>query len=104
MQPYPKFILHGEKGSFIKQNIDQQETCLKAGNYRGRQGLGQETEYGALKYLDKHRGKPSPNVLMRATALWTRLRCRVCHVMSGGTAVCVCSGCDDHHGNSAPCI
>ena len=52
MQPYPKFILHGEKGSFIKQNIDQQETCLKAGKLPGTSDFGQETEYGALKYLD----------------------------------------------------
>ncbi len=52
MQPYPKFILHGEKGSFIKLNIDQQETCLKAGNLPGTPDFGQETEYGVLKYID----------------------------------------------------
>lgn len=27
---YPKFIVHGKKGSFIKYGIDQQETSLKA--------------------------------------------------------------------------
>jgi predicted dehydrogenase len=27
---YPKFIVHGTKGSFIKYGIDQQETSLKA--------------------------------------------------------------------------
>lgn len=52
MQPYPKFILHGEKGSFIKLNIDQQETCLKDGNLPGTPDFGQETEYGMLKYID----------------------------------------------------
>jgi len=52
MQPYPKFILHGEKGSFIKLNIDQQETWLKAGNLPGSPDFGQETEYGVLKYID----------------------------------------------------
>jgi len=52
MQPYPKFILHGEKGSFIKLNIDQQETWLKAGNLPGTPDFGQETEYGVLKYID----------------------------------------------------
>jgi len=54
MQPYPKFILHGEKGSFIKLNIDPQETWLKAGKLPGMPGFGQETEYGVLKYLDAH--------------------------------------------------
>ncbi len=29
---YPKFIVHGKKGSFIKYGIDQQETSLKANN------------------------------------------------------------------------
>lgn len=29
--PYPKFTLHGTKGSFVKYGIDQQETYLKAG-------------------------------------------------------------------------
>ena len=52
MQPYPKFILHGEKGSFIKLNIDQQETWLKAGKLPGAPDFGQETEYGVLKYID----------------------------------------------------
>lgn len=27
---YPKFIVHGTKGSFVKYGIDQQETSLKA--------------------------------------------------------------------------
>lgn len=52
MQPYPKFILHGEKGSFIKLDIDQQETWLKAGKLPGAPDFGQETEYGVLKYID----------------------------------------------------
>lgn len=52
MQPYPKFIIHGEKGSFIKMNIDQQETWLKAGKMPGHSGFGQDPESGLLKYID----------------------------------------------------
>ncbi|MDU2940340.1 MAG: oxidoreductase, partial [Enterobacteriaceae bacterium] len=29
--PYPKFLVHGTKGSFVRYQIDQQETSLKAG-------------------------------------------------------------------------
>lgn len=34
---YPKFIVHGKKGSFIKYGIDQQETSLKANIMRANQ-------------------------------------------------------------------
>ncbi|STI79421.1 putative oxidoreductase [Escherichia coli] len=36
---YPKFIVHGKKGSFIKYGIDQQETSLKANIMPGRTGI-----------------------------------------------------------------
>ncbi|XNM66268.1 Gfo/Idh/MocA family oxidoreductase [Escherichia coli] len=38
--PYPKFIVHGHKGSFIKYGIDQQETSLKANVMPGEPGFG----------------------------------------------------------------
>lgn len=38
---YPKFIVHGHKGSFIKYGIDQQETSLKANIMPGEPGLRQ---------------------------------------------------------------
>ncbi|NGX89027.1 oxidoreductase [Rahnella sp. Lac-M11] len=53
MQPYPKFIVNGENGSFIKLNIDQQETCLKAGIMPGSPHFGQESEFGLLKYQNQ---------------------------------------------------
>ena len=36
---YPKFIVHGTKGSFIKYGIDQQETSLKANIMPGEPAL-----------------------------------------------------------------
>jgi predicted dehydrogenase len=37
---YPKFIVHGHKGSFMKYGIDQQETSLKANIMPGEPGFG----------------------------------------------------------------
>ncbi|EUJ48144.1 oxidoreductase [Paenilisteria rocourtiae] len=52
--PYPKFTLHGTKGSFVKYGIDQQETYLKAGIMPGEKNFGvdPESSYGALVYVD----------------------------------------------------
>ncbi|MBC1551393.1 oxidoreductase [Listeria booriae] len=52
--PYPKFILHGTKGSFVKYGIDQQETCLKAGIMPGDTdfGVDPESHYGTLVYVN----------------------------------------------------
>lgn len=50
MQPYPKFIVHGENGSFIKMSVDPQETSLKAGEMPGSQNFGKDPERGVLKY------------------------------------------------------
>ncbi|GER67038.1 oxidoreductase [Weizmannia acidilactici] len=54
LDPYPKWILHGTKGSFIKYGIDQQETCLKAGKMPGSENFGVDPEeaYGKLTYID----------------------------------------------------
>ncbi len=38
---YPKFIVHGKKGSFIKYGIDQQETSLKANIMPGEPGFSE---------------------------------------------------------------
>ncbi|WP_227667628.1 Gfo/Idh/MocA family oxidoreductase [Klebsiella variicola] len=40
---YPKFIVHGHKGSFVKYGIDQQETSLKANIMPGEPGLARTT-------------------------------------------------------------
>lgn len=54
--PYPKFILHGTKGSFVKYGIDQQEACLKAGVMPGTNGFGEDppSSYGKLVYTDEN--------------------------------------------------
>ncbi|MDT1800257.1 Gfo/Idh/MocA family oxidoreductase, partial [Salmonella enterica subsp. enterica serovar Oslo] len=36
---YPKFIVHGTKGSFVKYGIDQHETILKANIMHGEPGF-----------------------------------------------------------------
>lgn len=56
-KPYPKFILHGTKGSFIKYGIDQQETNLKSGIMPGTDGFGADSHdaYGEIQYIDKEK-------------------------------------------------
>lgn len=49
---YPKFIVHGHKGSFIKYGIDQQETSLKANIMPGEPGFGADNSVGLLEYVD----------------------------------------------------
>ena len=49
---YPKFIVHGHKGSFIKYGIDQQETSLKANIMPGEPGFGADSSVGILEYVD----------------------------------------------------
>lgn len=53
--PYPKFIVHGKKGSFVKYGIDQQEDHLKAGQMPGTVGFGEDpvTAYGKAVYDDE---------------------------------------------------
>ncbi|MDR2464827.1 MAG: oxidoreductase [Streptococcaceae bacterium] len=49
---YPRFIVHGVNGSFIKYGEDQQENDLKAGIMPDSEGFGQDSpmNYGILKY------------------------------------------------------
>ena len=53
---YPKWILHGTKGSYIKQNIDQQEYDLKTGIMPGDSGFGQDApqDYGKVTYYNQN--------------------------------------------------
>lgn len=52
--PYPKFILHGTNGSFLKYGIDRQEECLKAGLMPQEIGFGLDPEesYGKVVFED----------------------------------------------------
>jgi predicted dehydrogenase len=49
---YPKFIVHGHKGSFMKYGIDQQETSLKANIMPGEPGLARMTRW-LLEYVNE---------------------------------------------------
>ncbi len=43
-EPYPRFVLHGTEGSFVKYGLDKQEADLKAGLIPGTAGWGVEPE------------------------------------------------------------
>lgn len=49
---YPKFIVHGTKGSFVKYGIDQQETSLKANIMPGEPGFAADESVGVLEYVN----------------------------------------------------
>ena len=49
---YPKFIVHGTRGSFIKYGIDQQETSLKANIMPGEAGFAADDSIGVLEYVN----------------------------------------------------
>lgn len=49
---YPKFIVHGTKGSFVKYGIDQQETSLKAYIMPGEPGFAADSSVGVLEYVN----------------------------------------------------
>jgi len=49
---YPKFQVHGTKGSFVKYGIDQQETSLKAYIMPGEPGFAADNSVGVLEYVN----------------------------------------------------
>lgn len=51
---YPKFIVHGSRGSFIRYGIDKQETSLKAGVMPGDAGFGADEQMSLLEYENEH--------------------------------------------------
>ncbi|MDR0846976.1 MAG: oxidoreductase [Lactobacillales bacterium] len=53
---YPRFIVHGTNGSFIKYGEDQQENDLKAGIMPDAQGFGEDSPmyYGVAKYKNSN--------------------------------------------------
>ena len=42
-EPGPRFLVHGERGSFIKYGLDSQEDALKAGTRPGAPGWGSDS-------------------------------------------------------------
>jgi len=55
-QDYPRFIVHGMNGSFIKYGADQQENDLKAGIMPGTPNFGEDSPmyYGRAKYRNSN--------------------------------------------------
>ncbi|MBM7616982.1 putative dehydrogenase [Weissella uvarum] len=53
---YPKWILQGTKGTYIKYNIDQQEYDLKSGIMPGQANFGLDApqDYGQLVYYNQN--------------------------------------------------
>jgi len=43
-EPYPRFIIHGTLGSFVKYGLDNQEAALKVGEIPDKPGWGVEDE------------------------------------------------------------
>jgi predicted dehydrogenase len=54
MSEYPKFIVHGTRGSFIKYGVDQQESFLKADIMPDADGFGRDHRLGLLEYIDEN--------------------------------------------------
>lgn len=50
---YPRFIVHGHQGSFIKYGIDRQETSLKANIMPGEPGFSADDTFGLLEYVNE---------------------------------------------------
>jgi len=50
---YPKFIVHGTKGSFVKYGIDQQETSLKAWIMPEEPGFAADDSNAQLEYINE---------------------------------------------------
>ncbi|MEF9887953.1 oxidoreductase [Citrobacter sp.] len=53
MTPYPKFIVHGTRGSFTQMQIDQQETYLKNNVMPDDSSFCEKNESGVIEYLDE---------------------------------------------------
>ena len=53
MTPYPKFIVHGTRGSFIKGQIDRQEACLKNNIMPDDPLFCANSEPGIIEYINE---------------------------------------------------
>lgn len=51
--PYPKFLVHGTRGSFVRYQIDQQETSLKNGVMPYDKHFAEDEELALLEYVDE---------------------------------------------------
>ncbi|MCT4703486.1 oxidoreductase [Enterobacteriaceae bacterium H20N1] len=62
MTPYPKFIVHGTRGSFTRHHIDQQETCLKENIMPDSPLFCADNEAGFVEYLDENNEKVTKEI------------------------------------------
>lgn len=53
-KPYPKFLVHGTRGTFIRYDIDRQETCLKGNIMPGNPLFAAEEQPALLDYIDEN--------------------------------------------------
>ncbi|QDJ24853.1 oxidoreductase [Pediococcus pentosaceus] len=55
-RPYPRFLLHGTNGTYVKYDIDQQENDLKLGIMPGDPNFGIDTpsQFGVVKYKNQN--------------------------------------------------
>jgi scyllo-inositol 2-dehydrogenase (NADP+) len=61
--PGPKFVVHGDRGSFMKQGMDVQENQLKAGMRPGDAGFGVEPTEQAASVTVMHKDIAETTVL-----------------------------------------
>lgn len=47
-----RYAVHGERGSYLKQGLDVQEDCLRAGGVPGELDWGRDPRFGELTRLD----------------------------------------------------
>ncbi|MDR0298165.1 MAG: Gfo/Idh/MocA family oxidoreductase [Streptococcaceae bacterium] len=54
--PHPKWSVYGTRGTFVKQEVDQQENDLKVGIMPGADGFGRDTaaDFGELTYYNSN--------------------------------------------------
>lgn len=54
--PHPKWVLYGTRGTFVKNDVDQQENDLKVGLLPGTEGFGQDSpaDFGQLTYYNQN--------------------------------------------------
>lgn len=53
----PRYIVHGTRGSYVKQGVDPQEDALRIGGRPGGQGWGADTLDGELTVLPADEGR-----------------------------------------------
>ncbi|CAM7876623.1 protein YhhX [Enterobacter cloacae] len=82
---YPKFIVHGTKGSFIKYGIDQQETSLKANIMPGEPGFAADDSVGVLEYVNDE-GVTVKETLKPETGDYGRVYDALFETLTNGTA------------------